>query len=276
MESIILPSKIDVEELAKHRTRFVLEPCYPGYGTTLGNALRRVLLSSLPGAAATSVRIEGVDHEFSTVQNVKEDVVGIILNLKLLRFVVHSDNPVHLRLDVKGERTVTGFDFDTSSDAEVINTKQTIATLTDKAAHLILEIVVAKGRGYVPVENREKEKFDVGWIALDSVYTPIKTVNYTVENVRVGQITNYDKLVLDVESDGTIRPVDALVMSAQILVDHFSSLTQLQSQKDADEGKKKKSRAKKPVLEASPDEPSTPTTELEQVIGPTNASSAEA
>ncbi len=246
MESIPLPTKIELAESKKDWAKFIVEPCYPGYGTTIGNALRRVLLASLPGAAVTAVKIEGVDHEFSTVPFVKEDIVAVILNLKLLRFRLHGDETVTLALSAKGEKVVTAADFEGPSSIEVANGRQVIATLTDKAATLSMEIVVNPGRGYVPVESREKEKLDVGWIAIDSVYTPIKTVNFTVENVRVGQITNYDRLLIELETDGTIKPEDALTRSAQILVEHFSIFASLQSTNEEVEApKKKRTKAKK-------------------------------
>ncbi|MBI5405365.1 MAG: DNA-directed RNA polymerase subunit alpha [Candidatus Kerfeldbacteria bacterium] len=245
MESIPVPTKIERVESSKDRARFVIEPCYPGYGTTIGNALRRVLLSSLPGAAITAVKIEGADHEFSTLPYVKEDAVGIILNLKLVRFTLHDDEPVTLKLSKKGEGVVTAADFVGPSNVEVVSGKQVIATLTDKAAVLEMEIVVQRGRGYVPVENREKEKLDLGWIAVDAIYTPMKTVNFSIENVRVGQITNYDRLVLDIETDGTIQPDIALVESAKILVDHFSAVNGLPVETGHAETPKKKRTSKK-------------------------------
>ncbi len=245
MESIPLPTSIEVNEATKDRARFVIEPCYPGYGTTIGNALRRVLLSSLSGAAVTAVKIEGVDHEFSTLPFVKEDVVGILLNVKLLRFKLHGDEPATLRLNVKGEKVVTAGDLDGPSTVDVINPKQLIATLTDKAASLNMEMVVQRGRGYVPVENREKEKLDIGWIAVDAVYTPMKVVSFTVENVRVGQITNFDRLILQVETDGTMRAEDALAQAAKILVDHFAQYTSLGASPAPEAPKKKRGRTKK-------------------------------
>ncbi|MBI4090226.1 MAG: DNA-directed RNA polymerase subunit alpha [Candidatus Kerfeldbacteria bacterium] len=241
MESIPLPSKVETVESQKDWARFVVEPCYPGYGTTLGNALRRVLLSSLPGAAITAVKVEGVDHEFSTLPYVKEDMVSLILNLKLVRLKLHGDEPATLKLNVKGQQAVTASDFEAPSTVEVVNPKQVIASLTDKAASLAMEVMVTPGRGYVPVENREKEKLELGWIAIDAVYTPIKIVNFTIENVRVGQITNFDRLVLEIETDGTISPGHALGEAAKILVDHFTEFSKVSD----GSGKKKRGRAKK-------------------------------
>jgi DNA-directed RNA polymerase subunit alpha len=228
MENIPKPTSIESIPVdgQTHRASIVVSPCYPGYGTTLGNALRRVLLSSLPGAAATAIKIKGVDHEFSSIEHVKEDVVEMILNIKSIRFRMHTEEPVELTLEVKGEKVVTAGDFESNSEVEVVNADQVIATLTDKAANFTLKVIVQRGRGYVPVESREGEKLDVGYIAIDSIYTPVQNVNFRTENVRVGQMTNFDKLILDVTTDGTVSPEDAFRQSVDILVEQFSSLTQ--------------------------------------------------
>ncbi len=222
MEALSLPQHITSEANGDNRAAIIIEPCYPGYGTTMGNALRRVLLSSLPGAAITAVKITGVDHEFSSLPGVKEDVVDIILNLKQLRFKVHSNEPVNVHLKVTGEVEVKAGDIKATSDVEVLNPKFHIATLTDKKAVLEMELTVAEGRGYVPVEAREKEKLDIGTIAIDAIYGPIRRVGYAVENVRVGQMTNFDKLTMDVETDGSLTPLQAVQESAKILVEHFT------------------------------------------------------
>lgn len=226
MEHIPLPTTIQSTPVAEiaHRSQIVVSPCYPGYGTTVGNALRRVLLSSLPGAAATALKIKGVDHEFSTIPGVKEDVVEVILNVKALRFRVHSDSPVELELSAKGKGIVTASAITKNSEVEVITVDAPIATLTDEKAELNMKITVQKGRGYIPVEERENEKMDIGYIAIDAVYTPVRTVNYKTEHVRVGQMTNYDKLILDVSTDGTVSPEDAFAQAANILVDQFQAL----------------------------------------------------
>lgn len=209
-----------------HRAVFAIEPLYPGYGMTVGNALRRVLLSSLPGAAITHVKIDGVTHEFTTLPHVKEDMVDVLLNIKQIRFRLHSDEPVVVKLSAKGAKTVTADDIEANAQVDVINTKQEICTITDAAGKVEMEFTVAAGRGYVPVENREKEKLDIGTIAVDAIYTPVKNVNFTTEHVRVEQITNFDKLMVDVTTDGSMTPADALHQSAQILVDHFTFLLQ--------------------------------------------------
>jgi DNA-directed RNA polymerase subunit alpha len=225
MEPIILPSKIEIKKGKLENEAIVtVEPCYYGYGTTLGNALRRVILSSLPGAAVTAVKIKGVQHEFSTIPHVKEDVVEILLNLKQLRMKVFSAEPVRLILKTKGEKEVTAKDIEKSADVEIINKDLHIAEMTNKNADLEMEIFVSQGRGYVPVEAREKEKLELGAIAVDSIFAPIKNIGYKVENVRVGDITNYDKLILNIETDGTITPEDALEQGVNLLIDHFNLL----------------------------------------------------
>ncbi|MFA5413366.1 MAG: DNA-directed RNA polymerase subunit alpha [Patescibacteria group bacterium] len=223
MEPIILPSKIEIKKgKNKNEATVIVEPCYYGYGTTLGNAIRRVMLSSLPGAAATAIKIKGVQHEFSTIPHVKEDVVEVLLNIKQLRLKVFSAEPVRLVLKAKGEKEATAADILESSDVEIINKDLHIATLTNKNADLEMEIFVSQGRGFLPVEAREKEKLELGAIAVDSIFAPIKNIGYKVENVRVGDITNYDRLILDIETDGTTTPEEALKHSAQILIDHFN------------------------------------------------------
>lgn len=198
-----------------------MEPLYPGYGVTMGNAMRRVLLSSMPGAAVTAVKIKWVDHEFSTVPNIKEDVIEIILNLKQLRLRVHTSEPVRLTLNVKGDREATAADIKATDLVEIVNPELHIATLDNKSAELDLEIIVQQGRGYVPVEMRENEKQEIGMIAVDAIYTPVKNVNFEVTNVRVGQLTNFDKLTITLETDGTITGEEALNIASLILVDHF-------------------------------------------------------
>lgn len=226
MEDILLPSKIEITPGEReNESMLVMEPFFHGYGHTVGNALRRVLLSSLPGAAVTAVKIKGASHEFSALPNVKEDVLEIILNLKQLRLKVFSDEPVRLNLSVKGEKKVTAKDIEKNSDVEVVNPGLHVATLTDKSAELEMEITVAKGRGYIPTEERGKDqRGELGTIAVDALYSPIRSVGYKVDDVRVGQITNYDKLTLTIETDGTVSAEEAIRRSAKILIDHFGLL----------------------------------------------------
>jgi DNA-directed RNA polymerase subunit alpha len=220
--NILLPKPPKIIKKGENRAMFEIENCYPGYGMTLGNAFRRALLSSLPGAAVTSVKIKGVDHEFSTIPHVLEDVIQIILNLKQVRFKLYSDGPVILTLRAKGEKKVKASDIKASSDVEVINKDTHIATLTDKKAEIEIEIEVDRGLGYMPVEQRKKEKLTIGSIAVDAIFSPIKRVNYEIENMRVGDRTDFNRLQIDIETDGSISPEDAFEKSARILVNHFS------------------------------------------------------
>ncbi len=214
------------------RAVFEIGPLYPGYGTTLGNTLRRVLISSLEGAAVTSVKIKGVDHEFSSISGVLEDVIEIVLNLKKVRFKLFRDEPVTVTLSVKGEKTVTAGDIEATADIEIVNKDQYIATITDKKVELEMELTVEKGIGYVPVEQRQKEKLGVGKIAIDGIFTPIKNINFNVENIRVGQRTDYNKVLLDVETDGSISPEEALKRASQILIEHFNIIDRIEVPKE--------------------------------------------
>jgi DNA-directed RNA polymerase subunit alpha len=227
MENIPLPNKIEIKAGDKENESIIsIQPCHPGYGTTIGNALRRVLLSSLPGAAVTSFKIKGVNHEFSAIPNVLEDVVEISLNLKKLRLKIFSEEPVRLKLRANGEKKVTAKDIEKNSDVEIINGDLLIATLTDKSADLEIELIVKQGRGYIPTESREKEDLETGMIAIDSIYTPVKNVGFKIENVRIGQITNYENLVLSVETDGTISPKEALAEANKLLIEHFNFIAE--------------------------------------------------
>lgn len=223
LKHIPLPKKFTVEEIAAGRhAKITIEPCFPGYGLTLGNSLRRIILSSLPGGAVTAVKIGGVKHEFSAMENVPEDVLEIILNLKTLRFKVFSDEPVILTLAANGKKKITGADIAPSLDAEVVNKDEVIAHLTDDNAKMEMELTVSKGIGYVPVEEQERSKGEIGVIAVDSVFTPVINVGLSIEATRVGQRTDYDKLILDVVTDGTIAPEDAVKKAAEILTNQFT------------------------------------------------------
>jgi DNA-directed RNA polymerase subunit alpha len=224
MEAISLPNHAQVTDLGDNKYSLVLEPLYPGYGVTIGNAMRRVLLSSMPGAAVTAVKIKFVDHEFSTIPNVKEDVIQIILNLKLLRVKSFSSEPVKISLKVKGEKVVTAADIKETDQVQVINKDLHIATLDNKSSELDMELTVEQGRGYVPVEARENQKQEVGVMAIDAIYTPIKSVHFDVSNVRVGQLTNFDKLEIVMETDGGLTGKEAMDIASHILVDHFTMM----------------------------------------------------
>ncbi|MEW6063775.1 DNA-directed RNA polymerase subunit alpha [Desulforamulus profundi] len=214
--------KIEIVEQSEDNTygKFVVEPLERGYGITLGNSLRRILLSSLPGAAVTSVKIDGVLHEFSTVPGVREDVTDIILNLKNLCLKIHSDEEKVLRVEAQTEGPVTAGDIIHDADVEILNPELHLATL-DTGGRLFMEITVNKGRGYASAEKNKKGEHIIGVIPVDSIYTPVRKVNYTVENTRVGQITDYDKLTLEVWTNGSIRPDEATSLSAKILSEHL-------------------------------------------------------
>ncbi|OGY46467.1 MAG: DNA-directed RNA polymerase subunit alpha [Candidatus Buchananbacteria bacterium RIFCSPHIGHO2_01_FULL_44_11] len=234
MENISLPAKIEFKPTEKkNESVIMIQPCHPGFGTTLGNALRRVLLSSLPGAAVTAFKIKGVQHEFSAINNIKEDVVQISLNLKQLRVKVYSAEPVKLVLKAKGEKKATGKDIEPNASVEVINKDLVIANLTGKDAELEMELTVSQGRGYLTAENQDKDELEIGMIAIDSIFSPIVNVGFKIESVRVGQMTNYENLILTIETDGTISPDDALKQSADILINHFNFILN-QNNKTAD------------------------------------------
>lgn len=204
---------------------FEIESLYPGYGVTIGNSLRRVLLSSLPGAAITQMKIKGVQHEFSTIPGVVEDVIAIAMNLKQLRFKILTAEPQKAFLKVKGEKEVKGSDFEIPGQLELINKDAHIATLTSKNTEFELEIQVERGLGYEPVENRKKQgKQEIGVISIDAIFTPIVRVNYKVDNMRVGERTDFDRLDIEITTDGTITPEEAFQSAAKTLVDHFSIL----------------------------------------------------
>ena len=204
-----------------NRATIEIEGLYPGYGITLGNALRRVLLSSLPGAAVTGIKIKGVQHEFSTIPFVMEDVIEIILNLKQIRLKLFDDQPVKLFLNAKGAKEVKAGDIKTTAEAEIINKETPIATLTDKKSELEIEINAEPGLGFVPVEQRKKQKLEIGLIAVDAVFTPIRRVNFEVENMRVGDRTDYNRLIFDIETDGSMTPTEAFRQASRTLVEQF-------------------------------------------------------
>lgn len=201
--------------------KFVLEPLERGFGITIGNSLRRVLLSSLPGVAVTSIKVDGVLHEFSTIPGVKEDLVEIILNLKELALTLSSDEPKIITINAQGPGRITAEDIIADSDVEIINKDHHIATLNEDAK-VFMEITIEKGRGYVSAERNKRPGQPIGMIPVDSIFTPVRRVNYNVENTRVGQITDYDKLTLEVWTNGTISPEEATSLAAKILVEHMS------------------------------------------------------
>ncbi len=262
MEPLPLPNRAQVTAEGKNKYLLTLEPLYPGYGVTIGNALRRVLLSSMPGAAVTAVKIKFVDHEFSTIPNVKEDVIQIILNLKQLRLRSTSAEPVRLQLSVKGEKVVTAGDIKANDQVEVVNKDLHIATLDSKNAELEMELVVEQGRGYMPVEAREKQKMEIGMLAIDAIFTPVRSVFFDVSNVRVGQVTNFDKLELNMETDGTISGEEVVDIASHILVDHFTMMFAPGPYSAVDE------EVSMPVIPSEPAEETefAPTPEMPEVV----------
>ena len=227
MQLITLPQKPKYIKTGENSGKFEILGCYPGYGTTLGNALRRVLLSSLSGVALTSVKIKGVSHEFSAVSGVLEDVVQIILNLKKIRLRMEGEESAKISLSAKGEGKVFAKSIKCPSGLEVVNKDQIIATITDKKVELEMEMEVNKGLGYIPVEQQQRDEKEIGVIAIDAIYTPIRRVNYLVEDMRVGKKTDFNKITLDIETDGSVTPEEAFKKSIDILVDQFSALGEL-------------------------------------------------
>ena len=256
MEYAYLSSTVSIKTVSEDAKSgvFEVEGLFAGYGLTMGNALRRVLLSSLPGAAVTEIKIKGVPHEFSTLPGVKEDIVELMLNFKKLRFRLHVDELQTLALKVKGERTVTGGDIALNSSVELMNPDEALAMLTAEDAELDMEVKVERGLGYVPVEARKTEgRLAIGTIAIDAIFTPVTRVNYTVEDMRVGDRTDYNRLRLEIETDGTISPSSALHKAANVLRDHAEkvaavAVAEFETPKAAAQlhvEPKKKSRSKK-------------------------------
>ena len=222
--SVALPSKPRIVSEEEFSGVYEIDGLYPGYGHTLGNSLRRIILSSLPGAAITSVKIDGVPHEFSTIEGVKEDVITLLLNLKRVRIHIATDEPQKLSIEVKGEREVTAADIKVTGQVEVLNPTQHVAHLSGKQAKLSIEMTVERGLGYVPKEVLQKDKVDIGVIALDAIFTPIRRVNYEVENMRVGDRTDFNRLRIAIETDGTVTPRAALEKSIEIMVNQLRAI----------------------------------------------------
>ncbi len=217
--NLVLP-KIETEASSRSYGRFIIGPLENGYGITLGNALRRVLLSSLPGAAVTSIRVSGVHHEFSDIPHVREDMTALILNVKQLRLKLHQNESARLRVEIKGEGAVTAGDFEIPPHVEIINPDLYLLTADSSEAELDIELVAESGRGYSPAE--ERGKLPIGEIPVDAIFSPVRKANFVVERARIGQDTDYDRLKMEITTDGTILPHDALNEAAKILVQHFS------------------------------------------------------
>jgi len=222
--TIVLPSKPKVIKEEGNKGCYEIDGLYPGYGHTLGNSLRRVILSSLEGAAITSIKIKGVGHEFSALEGVKDDVIMTILNLKKLRFNLLTSEPQELKLSVKGPAIATGADIKLPAQVQIMNPEQYINEVTDKSTTLEIDIVVEKGLGYMPREMTQKERVDIGTIAMDAIFSPARRVSYEVENMRVGNRTDFNRLTLNIETDGSITPHDALEKSIQIMITQLKSI----------------------------------------------------
>ncbi|MDE6313565.1 MAG: DNA-directed RNA polymerase subunit alpha [Lachnospiraceae bacterium] len=252
--------KIEIAEISEDRKygRFVVEPLERGYGTTLGNSLRRIMLSSLPGAAVSQVKIEGVLHEFSSIPGVKEDVTEIIMNIKCLAIKNTSDSneAKTAYIEFEGDGVVTAADIQVDPDIEILNPELVIATLNGGAdSKLYVELTITKGRGYVSSDKNKKDDLPIGVIAVDSIYTPVERVNLTVQNTRVGQITDYDKLTLDVYTNGTLEPDEAVSLAAKVLSEHLNLFIDLsESAKSAEVMIEKEDNEKDKVLEMNIDE----------------------
>jgi len=224
MQNIALPKKIEFKAGdTSGEGQIIIEPLYSGYGMTLGNSLRRVLLSSLPGAAVIGVKIKGVSHEFMALPGLKEDILEVILNLKQLRLKMFTEEEVTLTLKAKGQGTITAADIEKNSDVEITNPELVIATLTEASASIEMEILVKEGRGYKMSEGGKRDN-EIGYIEIDSIFSPVLSVSIDVESARVGKMTNWDKLVLNIKTDKTITPEEAVEQSVKILVDQFSAL----------------------------------------------------
>lgn len=241
---IPLPSSFKTISTEGNKAVFEIGGLYPGYGLTVANGLRRVLLSSLPGTAVTRVTIEGAPHEFSTLDHVKEDVIQILLNLKKLRFVLPDDQPQQVSLEVKGEKKVTGRDFELTPQVKISNPDEYIATLTSSKARLAINITVESGIGYQPVEVRQVGKSVAGEILLDAAFSPVEKVAYRVENMRVGDRTDFNRVLLTVETNGVVTPEEALAKASALLADHFGLVSQ-SFQKPVPKAEPKKKAAKK-------------------------------
>lgn len=221
-KTIHTPQLANIEEHSDVSATFVIEPLHTGYGMTLGNSLRRVLLSSIAGAATTAFKIEGVPHEFTTVKGVKEDVVDIMLNLKRVRFQVFSDEPQTVRIVKKGSGPITAGDIETNADVQVVNPEQVIATIDDKSINFVMDLLIETGRGYRTIEENTTKPSDM--IAVDALFSPVLRVRYNVANTRVGQITDLDKLQITIDTDGSITPKEAFEEAAAILVNQYTAL----------------------------------------------------
>ncbi len=218
------PALAEIQDLSDNVATFVVKPLEPGYGNTLGNSLRRVLLSSINGAAIVAFKIDGVSHEFTSIEGVKEDVVDIMLNLKNIKFKAHTDSPVELRLEKTGAGVITAADIQTSADMEVVNPDQIIATIDDAKTKFVMDLVVESGHGYKTIEESSEDRIHSDMIAVDAIFTPVLRVRYKVDSTRVGQVSNLDKLNITIETDGSLSPREAFEQASAILANQYTAL----------------------------------------------------
>lgn len=251
---IVLPSKPKIVSEKEFSGVYEIDGLYPGYGHTLGNSLRRIILSSLPGAAITEVKIEGVSHEFSTLPGLQEDIITLLLNLKKVRIKLNTDEPQMISLSIKGAKEVTAKDIEAPGQVEILNPEQVIGHITDKNASLKIDMKVQRGLGYVSKEALQKDKVDIGTIALDASFTPIRRVNYEVENMRVGDRTDFNRLRVSIETDGTITPNEALSRSIEIMINQLKAIVGFKEEEleptmpDSSEEKKEKKPSVDPEM----------------------------
>ncbi len=255
---ILVPSKPKVIKEEGVFGSYEISGLYPGYGHTLGNSLRRIILSSIEGAAITSIKVKGVSHEFSSMEGVKEDVVTMILNLKKVRFNIATDEPQTISLSIKGPKVITGKDFKLPGQVEIMTPDAYIAEITDKNGEIDMELQIEKGLGYLPKEVLQKERVEIGSIALDALFSPIKRVGYEVENMRVGGRTDFNKLTLSIETDGSITPREALEKSIKIMIDQLKAIVGFKEEDEVEEKEEKK--------EVKKEEPLKNREEVEEVL----------
>lgn len=272
---IHVPEVVKVEELDNNSASLTISPLHNGYGNTLGNSLRRVLLGSISGAAIVAFKVEGVNHEFTTINGVKEDLLDISLNLKMVRFRVYGEEKHQLRLDVKGKKIVKAKDITVDADVEVANPNQVICTMTDESAHLVMDMQVEVGRGYKTIEESTLDK-PSDMVALDAIFSPVLRVRYKVENTRVGQATDLDKLIMTIDTDGTIQPVDAFEEAAAILINQYTSLAgktrvALQAESEEDQAEAELASELNDMIGDEDQSLSTPIEELNLSARTTNA-----
>lgn len=261
MEDITLAKNVEFKKGEKpNQCLVIIEPCYPGYGITLGNALRRVLLSSLPGAAVIGLKIKGANHEFMALPHIKEDVLEITMNFKRLRLKVHGDEIIRLDLNVHGEKKVTGADIKKNSQVEIINPNLVLAHITDLSGSFVAEIFVSNGRGYETIEMRENKNQEIGYIEIDSIFSPVISVGTQVENTRVGKMTDWDKLIINITTDNTITTEEAFKQSVEILIKQYSALINKKDKEEETEIKKER------VKEIKEKDEKIEETEIKEVI----------